>query len=482
MNDAPPAIGGAPASAPSGFRTAFFSGLRGRLLLLTACFVLLAEIVIWPITASNYRDQWLGERVQAAQIAALAIEAAPDGRVSDELSSDLLMEAQLIAIVAVGADSRELILGPSMAIDGALVPVDLRSETMAMSVVRAVSIFFAPRGRFLQITAQPMMTGDPELEVILPESALRKDLRRYSLEILAFSLAVSALAGLLIYFALSRLVVGPIRDITENVLGFAAHPEAGPVQVKPASVEEIRRTQVALNDMQRAVSASIRQRKRLAELGEAVAKINHDLRNSLAAAQLVTEGLSRSDDPRVQRAAPRLERAIERAIGLAEATLRYGRADPPAPQIQTVRLAPVLEEAAQEALAGWPQIESRVSCDPGLAARVDPDQLHRIVVNLMRNAARAIEEQGERTSAGRVTVSAAAESGVVSVEIADNGPGVPANIVSRLFQPFSGTTSRDGSGLGLAIARELARGMKGDLILKESGPSGAVFRLVAPAG
>ena len=125
----------------------------------------------------------------------------------------------------------------------------------------------------------------------------------------------------------------------------------------PGGSDEMQRANSALQAMQKTVSAAFRQRKRLAELGEAVAKINHDLRNSLAAAQIVSEGLAQSEDPRVKRAAPRLERAIQRAVNLAEATLRYGRAEPPRRTWRAMNLVAAVDEAAAEGLAGCSDIE-----------------------------------------------------------------------------------------------------------------------------
>jgi signal transduction histidine kinase len=249
----------------------------------------------------------------------------------------------------------------------------------------------------------------------------------------------------------------------------------------PGESDEMQRANFALQSMQRTVSASLRQRKRLAELGEAVAKINHDLRNSLSAAQIVSEGLARSEDPRVKRAAPRLERAIERAVNLAESTLRYGRAEPPAPNLAAINLAATVEEAAAEGLAGCGDIGWRLDASEPVIAMADADHVHRIIANLVRNSARAIKHQHDRATPGQVAARIHRESGSVVVEVADNGPGVPEAVVNRLFQPFTGSGSRDGAGLGLAIARELARGMKGDLQLTRNGSDGAVFTLRVPA-
>jgi signal transduction histidine kinase len=272
-----------------------------------------------------------------------------------------------------------------------------------------------------------------------------------------------------------------MHRLTDGIVRFANAPEGAEIEPMPGESDEMQRANTALQSMQKTVSAAFRQRKRLAELGEAVAKINHDLRNSLAAAQIVSEGLAQSEDPRVKRAAPRLERAIHRAVNLAESTLRYGRAEPAEPNVASINLSPTIEEAAAEGLAGCSDIEWRLEAQGPVNALADADHVHRIVANLVRNAARAIKEQPGRSCPGKISARIFRDGGNAVVEIADNGPGVPNTVVGRLFQPFSGSASRGGAGLGLAIARELARGMKGDVELSNNGATGAAFTLRVPA-
>ncbi len=466
---------------PATPRTSFFSGLRGRLLILTAAFVLFAVLMIYPVLAGTYRNNWLEQRGQAAQIAALAVGANPDGRVSDELSQELLTGAQVVSVAALGEDTRELIVAPSIRITGDLVTVDLRQEQGLAAIVGAFGNMFAPDGRFLRILLTPSMTPDKEMEVIVPEQGLKAGLLNFSRTLLLISLIVSVVAGGLVYFAIYRLVVKPMQGLTRSIVDFAQAPEGANIAPIPGESDEMKRAHSALQSMQRTVSASFRQRKRLADLGEAVAKINHDLRNSLAAAQIVSEGLTESEDPRVKRAAPRLERAIERAIGLAESTLRYGRAEPPEPKLQKVALAPVIEEAATEGLAGRPGVAWSLEAPRDIKAVADPEHVHRIIANLVRNAARAIADQPGRKQPGCIKARVRSDNACVRIEVSDNGPGLPASMANRLFRPFAGSGSRDGSGLGLAIARELARGMKGELELTSTSGDGAVFTLRVPA-
>jgi signal transduction histidine kinase len=269
--------------------------------------------------------------------------------------------------------------------------------------------------------------------------------------------------------------------LTDGIVRFASAPEGADIDPAPGGSDEIRRANSALRSMQMTVSAAFRQRKRLAELGEAVAKINHDLRNSLAAAQIVSEGLAQSEDPRVKRAAPRLERAIQRAVNLAEATLSHARAEPSLPNLSQVNLVATIDEAANEGLAGCTDVVWSVEAPAPVLAVADAEHVHRIVANLVRNAGRAIHDQKDRTQKGTIAARVFRDGANAVIEIVDNGPGIPANIVTRLFQPFAGSASRGGAGLGLAIARELARGMKGELELASNGACGAVFRLRVPA-
>ena len=142
---------------------------------------------------------------------------------------------------------------------------------------------------------------------------------------------------------------------------------------------------------------------------------------------------------------------------------------------------PLTSSITRQSLAGWPAVSWKLECPGRPSVLGDPEHIHRIIANLMRNAARAVTEQECRRDPPAIRVSVVRQDDVVSIDVADNGPGLPPAVVPRLFLPFSGSASRDGAGLGLAIARELARGMRGDVELVRSGVSGAVFRLTLPA-
>lgn len=450
----------------------WYHSLSFRLFLLTITIILLVEALIFVPSAASFRSAWLEERAQAARIAALALEAAPMREVSEELSGSLLVSAELLAVTEIADGMRVQILAPVEPIARPIVAIDLREGDEAMKLGRVLSTLTAPEGRTLLIIDEGAKPGRV-IEVLVPEAPLKAALAGFGWRILGLSLLISLTAGGLVYLLLVFLVVRPVRRVTRSVERFRDDPGSWSRRLEATSRrDEIGRAQNALADMERAVSDSFRQRERLAELGEAVARINHDLRGSLAAAQLVSDGLSRSQDTRVQRAAPRLERALQRAINLATQTLQYGKTRTPAPQLQELALAPIVGEAAEEALGPYGDTRLCNTIAGSARVRADPDHLHRIVANLVRNAAEAMEGKGQ--------IRLGFQDGRLTIE--DDGPGLPEALRENLFRPFSESGKRGGTGLGLAIARDLSRAMGGDLELVSTGPGGTCFALRLPAG
>jgi signal transduction histidine kinase len=294
------------------------------------------------------------------------------------------------------------------------------------------------------------------------------------------SLLIAVVAGGLLYAGLSFLVLAPLRRVTRSIERFAANPE-GAAETPSDRHDEIGRVERELARMQEEVRQSLRSRARLVALGEAVAKINHDLRNMLTSAQMASERLSSSSDPLVAKALPRLERALGRAAALARNVLEYGKSEEAAPQRQKMLLARAVAVAAED--AGLEEDGVRLIRDlpARLTVNADSDQLHRILVNLMRNARQAIESDPARDKKGRITVRAEARDGVVAVRITDDGPGIPDRLAGRLFEAFVSGRASEGTGLGLTISRELAANHGGELRLLNTSPEGTTFELRLPA-
>ncbi|WP_233355754.1 sensor histidine kinase [Henriciella litoralis] len=453
-------------------RSGLFDSLSVRLFAVTVAAILIVEFLVFLPSAANYRAGWLDQRVQAARVAALSLDAAPSRMVSDELSNELLMRAEVLAVTEIENGQRSEVLPPAMPIGGPMKTVDLMGEGFFNSITQTLATLFAPEGRTLVVRTMGSAPGRV-MEIIVPEAPLKTGLTAFGARILIISLLISFLAGILIYLLLIFLVVRPMQKVTRSVIQFQDNPGGWTQRLTPTRRnDEIGRAQNALADMETAVSDSFRQRERLALLGEAVAKINHDLRNSLATAQIASDALSASDDPRVQRSVPRLERALERAINLASDTLKYGRSSTPIARLQEVSLGDIISEAALEALGPYPDVSLTNQVPEGVRGRADPDHLYRIAANLIRNGAEAMDGQGRF----RVTL----EDGALA--FADTGPGLPQKARDNLFKPFAASSRRDGTGLGLALSRDLARSMGGDLELVSSDTTGTVFRLTLKSG
>ncbi len=456
----------------------YVGGLPGQMLVLSIAVVIAADALLLGPSLGNFHDDWLRRRVDAAQIAALAVEAAPRDQVADRLERELLDNAGVKVVALHRAEGRVLTLESTLPAGALIRTVDLRSPRRLAAIADGASMLWAPQPRFVRALASPRFESGNFIEIVLSEQALKRDLVRHARRAFLESLVVSLLVGAILYAALLLLVVRRIRRLTTAIEAFGKRPQDASIAMAPShGDDELSRTEVALARMGEDVRGALRQRERLAGLGAAVAKIAHDLRNSLATAQLVSERLSGSDDPKVRQSAPRLERAIARAANLAEAALKFGKADEPRPQLQSVNVHAALEEAAGDALAGHPHIVWVNSADVAACVRADADNLHRILVNLLRNAAAVLRDDPAARIEGAVTPAA----GGYDIDVIDTGPGVAPDIRAALFQPFAAAQRDSGVGLGLAIARELARAQGGDVTLASSDAGGSCFRVTLPA-
>jgi signal transduction histidine kinase len=328
----------------------------------------------------------------------------------------------------------------------------------------------------------PAPMGGDYLEIVLDEAPLRQAMLRFSGTILLVSLVISIITATLVFIALHYIFVRPLRRLTDNMTAFRADPE-NPGRIISASrrADEIGTSENELAAMQREIASMLHQKSRLASLGLAVSKINHDLRNLLAGAQIFSDQLANSADPKVQRFAPKLMRALERAIAFCQSTLSYGAALEPPPERREFPLEPLIEEV-HEALGLGLEVPVRwiVAVERGLIVDADHDQLFRILVNVSRNAMQALQARGAGDPArDQIRITGRREGSVVVIEVSDTGPGISDKARAHLFEAFQGSTRAGGSGLGLAIAAELAQAHGGEIRLIE-GTIGATFRITIP--
>ena len=459
----------------------FFNTLSGRFLILTIVFVLIAEVLIFVPAVSRFRVDNLQNRLDLAQLAALALLATPeDMEVSPELEETLLDTAGVLNVVLRRKGVRELVLDSELPMPVSASYVLPRRGTDLQVMRDALMVFATPENRVIRVIGRTGLGARGEIEVTLTEGPLRSAMIAYGLRILYLSLAITLATAALLFLAVRHYIVRPMSRVVDHMVAYRDAPEDASRVIAPkSSVRELRDAETALQDLQVRLTGALRQKDRLAALGGAVAKISHDLRNLLTTAQLLADRIDGSADPSVRRTAPKLVHSLARAITLCERTLTYGRAEEPPPDLATVALAPLIAEVAEnETAATDGRIPIAADAPPDLHARVDADQLFRVLTNLVRNAVQAIEAGGRP---GSVSVAATRAGERLEIRVCDTGPGLPAKAQENLFQPFRGGARKGGAGLGLVIAAELVRGHGGALTLERTGPDGACFCVSLPA-
>jgi len=305
---------------------------------------------------------------------------------------------------------------------------------------------------------------------------------RYARNILLLSLLISVFAAGLVYLALYRLIVLPIIRISSNMDDFSKAPEdAGLIYVPTKRADEIGLAEQRLSAFQQDLQNTLRQKQHLAELGLAVSKINHDLRNILASAQLFSDRISALPDPTVQRFAPKLIRTIDRAVDYTKSVMAYGKAIEAPPNRRRLMLHTMVGEVSE--LLGLDQdsgINWDNQVDRNFEADADAEQLLRVLVNLCRNAYQAMQDMDGSQRSRDLKVSADRVENSVHIRVTDTGPGIPDHVSDKLFNAFQGSTKSGGTGLGMSISLELVRAHGGSLTIEKTGREGTTFLIAIP--
>lgn len=441
--------------------------LSARLLLLTIIFVMLAEVLIFVPSVARFRESFFQERLESAHLAILVLEATPDGMVSEDLTNQILEFVGAHSIAARRNDVKlSLMTNHPPDIDQTL---HLAEEGSAMMIGEALKALTKDVSTTVRIVGPSPRDPSVEIEMVISDGQLVEEIQAFAVRIFFLSLAISVLTAFMVFLVLRRQLVGPLKSLTRNMVQFRTHPEDQSRVIRPSTrLDEVGVAERELASMQKTIREALTQRKHLAALGTAVAKINHDLKGILSSALIVSDRLETSDDPEVRRIAPGLLDAIDRAVGLCGRTLSYVGHEAPSLNLCPTELAAVLEEAGF-GLPNGAVLENRL--DASCQVQADREQLFRILSNILRNAA----EAGADTIIVCDTPSDQAH--LLKIEISDNGPGLPPRAVDNLFQPFEGSAKAGGTGLGLSIARELARAHGGELELGKTDAEGTVFNL-----
>ena len=462
-------------------------GLAGRVLVVTLGFVLLAMGLFYATRLAAFRETWLHNKLAAAETAFEAFDGGGANELSPDLSRKILASVGVRAIAVSTPSGRRVLAegGPPVATAEA---VDLDSESFGEGVRAAFDTLFAAPRTIIDVSGRAP-PDEARVAVTLDETPLQEALWRVSRTFLNIALLIAAVLTCVLWAVLWRMVLRPMRRLTSNIIAFGERPQDMTRMIVPSGRhDEIGRAETALAAMQGALAHELAQRKRLAELGMAVARINHDLRNILTAAQLISDRLAAIPDPLAQRLAPRLVATLDRAIQFCQATLTYGagREQPPDRRLFDLRdlVGQVVESAHAEHTEA---IDFHVDIPPRFEVYADPDHILRVFENLSRNAAQALLARGAADGRPKaIRFAAIRTDGDAIIEVSDTGPGFSADQRERIFEPFHKSTRDAGAGLGLSIAADLVARNGGAIELAPVKADdffcGARFLITLPTG
>lgn len=338
----------------------------------------------------------------------------------------------------------------------------------APATVRVGSSAFAPL-----ITALPDIQGAPvgRLAILRSFNAANREIQALRADMSLLWL-VSMCAGLGFTYLTARRIVDPVKKLDRAAAAVAARNYDCEVPVD--SEDELGRLAATFNTM----CASIRQARedlvrseRLGVVARLAASIVHDIRNPLAAIYGGAEMLMdpRLSPPQVARLARNMYEASNRIQQMLQDLLDLGRGG--ARPRERAELREVVGRAAETLALKAERQSVRVALDipENLCADLDYRRIERVVANLIGNSIDAMPEGGV------VTISAARDGSSVLVTVRDTGPGIPADVRDRLFQPFATSRKGNGMGLGLALSRQAVVDHGGDLWAEPARGPGACF-------
>ncbi|AQS42127.1 MAG: ATP-binding protein [Candidatus Tokpelaia hoelldobleri] len=457
----------------------FYQRLRVKLIFFISLAVLITEILVFVPSIADMKDRWLETRHQAAQALGLAFV----NKQGDLDGDDILHSTAFSVIRITRANGRTMTLSRKNPAPVTQV-IDLRHSNEIASLWETLRILLL-RDRRGAIEVVGALGGrDGVLSAIIPKTIVYQILLEFTGQFIAVSFTIAIIAALLIYLIIYELLMRPWGHIYDNMLEFVAEPhDPGRILVPEQRNDEVGLAQRRIAAVERVLQQNYVRQKHLVDLGLAVSKINHDMRNVLASAQLVSDHLAEIDNPVVQKLTPKLLRAISRAIRYSQSVIAYGHAQEQLPQKRRLGLRHLVDEVHESlAVAGKEQVELRNLVPENFEIDADSEQMHRVITNLIRNAVEAITADENRVdcAARRISISAGRIGATAVIDVEDTGPGLPARAKEHLFAPFQGSTRRDGIGLGLAICLELVRAHGGTIKLLEDGRPGTHFEIRLP--
>lgn len=248
------------------------------------------------------------------------------------------------------------------------------------------------------------------------------------------------------------------------------------------SHERLQQEVVRLTRQLEQKNQELEMKKRLAALGEMAAGIAHEIRNPLGGIQLYASTLASevADRPLASELVKKISAGVKGLNELVCDMLAFtGNMNI---HRREEDLGEIVGGAIELAMPTLLQHRIRVAAGDnvdGMMVQVDGRLLHRVILNLVLNAADAIGEAGLKEGKITIAVEGASDAGKVGITIEDNGPGIPEDVLERIFNPFF-TTKHSGTGLGLAIVHRIIEAHGGRITAenRQSPDRGARFRIV----
>lgn len=461
----------------------FFSRIRTRLLLLMVLSVLITEILAFIPSIANMQSRWLENQTKSAM--ALSYVLLNEDRIvlDQEVQHRVLSATKALALTVTRDDGSIVAIrlnGQEYSVDK---NIDLNNYSETQSVISGVTTLFSSTPKIIRLFAR---TDDSNqvFSMTFTNSELREEMLRFTWQFAIISLTIAIVATTIIYLIVYELLVRPLRAIYFHMLDFVVEPDNPNRIIVPENRrDEMGAAQRRIAAIEVELQQNYVRQKHLANLGLAVSKINHDMRNILASAQLISDHLAEVNDPLSKRLTPKLIHTIDRAINYTQSIIAYGRMQEQRPNLQLVSLHALIDDIRDSlAVSGRELVNIHNKVAEDFEMLVDSEQLNRVLTNLFRNAVQAMTSPAEmeKDKSRDITVTAHYEGKSAILDIVDNGPGLPAKAKEHLFTPFDGSTGHGGTGLGLAICLELVRAHGGTIELIDDCKVGTHFRIRIP--
>ncbi|MGU3574357.1 sensor histidine kinase [Brucellaceae bacterium C25G] len=466
-------------------RPPFFQRLSNKFLLMTMLAVLVAEILIFIPSTASMRIRWLTDLLDTVTPVALMLENER-GYIRSRETQDKILYATNTKSISLSNGEQTTLLAQSAQPFVVNASVNPRQTSESQAIWDAFAILFDSTEHNIRVYGAIPDT-DKTLEIVVSSKPLRNALLVYARYVAIISLLISVMAAGFIYLIIHEMLLRPVIRMHQEMISFAEKPDDPSRIIQPEERQDelgIAQQQLAL--MQTNLQQTYTERKHLADLGMAVSKINHDMRNILASAQLMSDSLAEVKDPAVKRFAPRLIRTLSRAINYSESVVAYGSSKETAPNPRRTLLYTIVQDV--ENIINSDQLHNIhfINAVPeDFTLITDDEQLFRILTNLCRNAMQALQAMpapiGEDDFKKKITVQAMSDGNRILIDVKDNGPGLSPKAKENLFTAFRGSTRNDGTGLGLVIVQDLVRANGGEILHCEQSEPGAHFQIILPA-